>query len=464
MKLKKSIKYRFRLLIVASILLTTFLTYQLLIVFYSKSNENFLKNYYSDILAKYEKDFANTKGAITLFDPDLNMKIYGFDDVEAIEERIPNSVDQNKIISVSQKKELESGKTVINKIKTTDGKLELQVFIHPIIENNKIVKVLFLHIHINSSGKRVQEEYYSFMTIFLALLSASITVFISRNLFKKPFDQLEGIRLATIEVSKGNLDAQILNYSSDELGELSEEFNTMSTKLKNEQIRVKEFMEDFSHEIKTPLALVKNYNQALMDNIVHSQEEKQKCYHVINRETNRLQKLIQNFLDFTKLDANSVELKRQPIVFAQSVEDIMMKYELTFKEKNIKLDMKLDYDIIISADEDRLEQIIQNIIQNAIRYSKGNPRIEMTMERTDKTCVLAIADNGIGISKEDLSTITNRFVRVNKVRSRKESGTGLGLSIVEKLMDLHGGKMTIESQLGAGTTVKLEFPVLEADD
>ena len=464
MKLKKSIKYRFRLLIVASILLTTFLTYQLLIVFYSKSNENFLKNYYSDILAKYEKDFANTKGAITMFDPDLNMKIYGFDDVEAIEERIPNSVDQNKIISVSQKKELESGKTVINKIKTTDGKLELQVFIHPIIENNKIVKVLFLHIHINSSGMRGQEEYYSFMTIFLALLSAGITVFISRNLFKKPFDQLEGIRLATIEVSKGNLDAQILNYSSDELGELSEEFNTMSTKLKNEQIRVKEFMEDFSHEIKTPLALVKNYNQALMDNIVQSEAEKQKCYYVINRETNRLQKLIQNFLDFTKLEANSVKLEKQPFVFAQFIEDIMVKYELTFKEKNIKLDMKLDYDIIISADEDRLEQIIQNIIQNAIRYSKGNPRIEMTMERTDKTCVLAIADNGVGISEEHLSTITNRFVRVNKVQSRKESGTGLGLSIVEKLMDLHGGKMIIESQLGVGTTVKLEFPVLEADD
>ena len=107
-----------------------------------------------------------------------------------------------------------------------------------------------------------------------------------------------------------------------------------------------------------------------------------------------------------------------------------------------------------------MEQIIQNIIQNAIRYSKNEACVSITMNRKETTCVLAIADNGVGISEEHLSIITNRFVRVNKVRSRKEGGTGLGLSIVEKLMELHEGKMIIESQLGVGTTIELEFPVL----
>jgi len=330
------------------------------------------------------------------------------------------------------------------------------------MQENKMEKILFMHVPFNNLKER--GALFSSVTILLAILSASITVIISMKLFKKPFNQLHNIKLATIEVAKGNLDAQVLNHSNDELGEFTEEFNYMSTALKNEHTRIKEFMEDISHEIKTPLALVKNYNQALMDQIVQSEEEKQKCYHVIGRETNRLQKLIQNFLDFAKLNAQSVELESHPIVLAQIIEDIMIKYELTFKEKNIKLDMKLDYDVIILSDEDRLEQIIQNIIQNAIRYSKSDPRIEITMESTEDTCVLAISDNGIGISEEHLSVITNRFVRVNKVRSRKESGTGLGLSIVEKLMVLHGGKMTIESQLEVGTTVKLEFPILNCND
>ena len=141
-----------------------------------------------------------------------------------------------------------------------------------------------------------------------------------------------------------------------------------------------------------------------------------------------------------------------------------MKYELIFKDKNIKLEMHLDYDVIIFADEDRLEHIIQNIIQNAIRYSKEDTRIDITMERQADNCILAISDNWIGISEENLSLITNRFVRVNKVRSRKESGTGLGLSIVEKIMELHEGKMIIESQLGAGTTVKLVFPAVQDEE
>jgi len=462
MKFKKSIKYRFRLLIVASILLTTILTYQLLVVFYSHCHERYLTNYYRSLLVEIENDYTHIKEATKWTESNLNLKIHTLDSIEALRVRIPNSIDSNKVISVNQKKMLESGHTIVNRIQTVDDKLQLLVFIHPIMQENKMEKILFMHVPFNNLKER--GALFSSVTILLAILSASITVIISMKLFKKPFNQLHNIKLATIEVAKGNLDAQVLNHSNDELGEFTEEFNYMSTALKNEHTRIKEFMEDISHEIKTPLALVKNYNQALMDQIVQSEEEKQKCYHVIGRETNRLQKLIQNFLDFAKLNAQSVELESHPIVLAQIIEDIMIKYELTFKEKNIKLDMKLDYDVIILSDEDRLEQIIQNIIQNAIRYSKSDPRIEITMESTEDTCVLAISDNGIGISEEHLSVITNRFVRVNKVRSRKESGTGLGLSIVEKLMVLHGGKMTIESQLEVGTTVKLEFPILNCND
>ena len=462
MSLIKSIKSRLRLFIIATILLTTFLTYHFLNAFYLNSHEKYMKAYISDLLAEIPKDYNHIQEAIDWTKANLNLNIYVLDNAEDLMARVPSTIDKNKVLSVSDQQQLEQGNIVINKIKTVDPELNLLLFIHPIIKDNKIENFLFLHVPINNM--KDVELAFSRITILIAILSAGIAIMIHQKLFGKSYNQLLDIKLAAIEVSRGNLDTRIAKDSSDELGEISEEFNTMSTTLKKEQSRIKEFMEDFSHEIKSPLALVKIYNQALIDNIIQTPEEQQKYHHLIDRETNRLQKLIQNFLDFAKLDAQSVELERLPIVFAQSLEDIMMKYELTFKEKNIKLDMKLDYNIIISADQDRLEQIIQNIIFNAIKYSKDEPRINIIMERKAETCVLAISDNGLGISEEHLSVITNRFIRVKKVRSRKESGTGLGLSIVEKLMDLHGGKLTIESQLGVGTTVKLIFPVIEAED
>ena len=458
MKFRGTLKLKSILLITVSVLLSIFLMYNFSKEFYLHSDEKQLKTYISGLLTEIGEDLDHIEESLDWTLENLNLTFYVRDDVEHLLNSVTSNIDNKKVLSDSDIQQLERGNTVINKIKTQDFALDLLLFIHPIIENNEIEKLLFVHVPANNMEG--SEGVFAGLTTLLAILSIGITMMITMKIFGKSYRQLQDIKLAAIEVSKGNLDAKIYENSRDEVGEITEAFNVMSTKLKEEQNRTKEFMEDFSHEVKTPLTLVKNYNQALIDNIIATPEEQQKGYHIINREMNRMQKLIQNFLDFTKLNAQSVELVKHPIVFAQTVEDIMSKYELIFKEKNVKLDMRLDYDVIISADEDRIEQIIQNIIQNAIRYSKDEACISITMEPKETTCVLAISDNGVGISEEHLAIITNRFVRVNKVHSRKDVGTGLGLSIVEKLMELHKGKMIIESQLGVGTTVKLEFPIL----
>ena len=458
MKFKSTIKLKALLLVTMPVLLSTFLMYNFSKDYYLYSNEKHLKTYLSSLLTQIGEDADHIEKSLDWVLSNLNLTIYVRDDVESFLADVPSYVDKKKVLSDSDLQQLKSGNTIINKIKTHDFGLDVSLFIHPIIENNKIEKILLLHAFSNSMIGN--EEVFASQTILFAILFVGLLIFIYQIIFKKSWNKFDDIKLATIEVSKGNFDAKIHDSSRDELGELTELFNAMSTKLKDEQNRTKEFMEDFSHEVKTPLTLVKNYNQALLNNMIQTPEEQRNCYHLIDREMNRMQRLIQNFLDFTKLDAQAVELVKQPIVFAQNVEEIVSKYELVFKENNVTLDMKLDYDVIILADEDRLEQIIQNIIQNAIRYAKDEPYIRITMETKENTCVLAIADNGVGISEENLAIITNRFIRVNKVRSRKEAGTGLGLSIVEKLMELHGGKLSIESQLGEGTTIKLEFPIL----
>ena len=457
-KFKMPINLKSALLISFSIVLSIFLSYKISKSLYLYTDEKQLKAYISEVLTRVGNDYDHIEESLDWTRENLNLTIYVIDDVETLLSKIPSNIDKNMVLSNSDIQQLKSGNIVINKIKAYDHSLDLLLCISPIIENNKIESLLFLHFPANNMEG--SEGVFALLTILLAILFAGCTIWIHSKVFKKSYYQLKDIKSAAIEVSKGNLDAKIQKNSSDEVGEITEVFNVMSSNLKTERNRVKEFMEDFSHEVKTPLTLVKSYNQALMDHIIQTPEEQHKCYHLIDREMNRMQNLIQNYLDFSKMDAQSVELVKQPIVFAQTVEDVMSRYELIFKENQVKLDMRLDYDVIISADADRLEQIIQNIIQNAIRYTKDEPLIRITMEQKETTCVLAISDNGIGISEEHLAVITNRFVRVNKVRSRKEGGTGLGLSIVQKLMELHEGKLFIESQLGAGTTFGLEFPIL----
>jgi len=443
-----------------SILLSTFVTYGCLKEFYIKLDEKQLKTYITTLLTTLGENFDHIEESLDWTIQNFNLTFSVHDNVESLLAKVPPDIDNNRVISDRDIQQLEKGNTVINKVKTHDLAMDLLLFTHPIIKDNKIENLLFLHVPANNMEKN--DDVFALLTISFAMLSIMITIMFAIGIFGKSYRQLQQIKLAALEVSNGNFDAKIDENSKDEVGEITEVFNMMSTKLKEEKNQTKEFMEDFSHEIKTPFTLAKNYNQALIDGIIQDPKEQQKCYHLIDRELNKVQKLIQHFLDVTKLNAQSVKLVKQPIVFAQTVENIMSKYELLFKENNIKLDLKLDYDVIISADEDGLEHIIQNIVHNAIKYSPENPSIQITMERNETSCILAISDNGVGLSEEHLSLITNRFVRVNKVHSRKEASTstGLGLSIVEKLMDLHEGKVIIESQSGVGTTVKLVFPIV----
>lgn len=459
MKYIRSLKQKSFLMIGITISITVFITYSILSVLYYDYHEYRVKTELTKLLEKLEQNLSNIHEAKDWLYRNVDMTLYLFEDAEDLVENIPFETNDTKILSTHDREQLENGQIVVKKMAITYLDHPALTLTYPILENGIIKQLLFIYYPIINQS--VNSIILLLCSLIFIISAAGATFIFAKQLFGKSFHQLKDIKQAAIEISNGNYDSKIWKSSTDEIGEVTEVFNMMSDALKDNQQRTKEFIEDISHEIKTPLTYIKTYNQALLDGIIQEKDDQTKCYRLIDRETNRLQKLIQNFLDFSKLDSQVVELNKQPIVFAQSIEDIMMKYEPIFTENNIQLNMTLNYDVIIDADEERIEQVIQNIVQNAIRYSKNEPCIRLSLEKQEDTCILAISDNGTGISKEHLSIITNRFIRVNKVRSRKESGTGIGLSIVEKLMTLHKGEMVIESELNVGTTVKLVFPLYE---
>ena len=466
MKLKYSLKLKSTLVLSVYIIITIILTYCVLNILYFKSHEKDISKEMISLMQMIEKDSdpIEIQESIDWISQNINHSVYLYETVEEMLELIPLDVNTDDLLSQQDIAKLEAGELITNglskKIKNTP--YTLLTFFYPVMKNDMLHYILFTYYPVQNMP--IEDLLYFLINLLLMILIITITFLWTKKSFMKSYLQLQDIKQAAIQVSNGNFNTKIWKNSTDEVGEITEVFNNMSVALKDDRNRIQEFMEDISHEIKTPLTYIKTYNQALMDGIIQDPKDQHKSYSLINRETIRLQKLIQNFLDFTKLDANAVELNRQPMAFAESIEYVMLKYEPIFHQKNITLHMHLDYEVIIDGDEERIEQVVQNIVQNAIRYSKEQPYINMVLEQHGDTCVLSISDNGIGISDEHLSVITNRFIRVNKVRSRKESGTGIGLSIVEKIMDLHGGKLLIESQLGIGTTVKLIFPILKSKE
>ena len=463
MKYIHSLKQKSILVVAIIISITILVTYSVLSFLYFDYHEQQVKTKLTILLQDLGQHPEHVNKAVEWLDQNVDITLYLFEDVEELLANLPFETNRQDIFSTQDLKQLANGQTVVNKMAITHLQVPILTFTYPILEDGKIEQLLFIYYPINhpSSGAII---LMAFLCIF-TFGAAGVIFILTKKIFGNAARQLKDIKQAAINISKGNYDTKVWTNSTDEVGEISEVFNMMADALKDNQRRGKEFLEDISHELKTPLAHISTYNQALMDGVIQDDDEKMKSYQLIDRETIRLQKLIQNFLDFTKLDAHAVELNQQPIVFAQSIEEIMMKYKRIFTQKNMQLNMSLNYDVIVHADEERIEQIIQNIIQNAIRYTKAQPGIiNITLDKQATSCVLSIADNGIGISEEHLAIITNRFVRVNKVQSRHESGTGIGLSIVEKLMDLHGGEMIIESQLDVGTTIKLIFPLYEESE
>ena len=195
--------------------------------------------------------------------------------------------------------------------------------------------------------------------------------------------------------------------------------------------------------------------------MIKENDEKNKYLKLINRESGRMVKLVEDLLDLSRLDADEYRLVKNPFPLAQLIEDFIIKYGPALKEKNISLTLELDPDIIINGDEGRLEQIFQNIIDNSIRYTESGGKISVILTKHSYGCKVEIEDTGIGIPEEDVNKLTERFYRVNKARSRADGGTGLGLAIVDKLVKLHDGKMEIASELGEGTTIRLYFPAVK---
>ncbi|RKD22205.1 PAS/PAC sensor signal transduction histidine kinase [Caminicella sporogenes DSM 14501] len=224
----------------------------------------------------------------------------------------------------------------------------------------------------------------------------------------------------------------------------------------------KEFVANVSHELKTPLTSIKSYTETLLNGALENKEIAKNFLSVVYSEADRMTRLVRDLLQLSNFDSKKVFFNKTKNDLVKLINNSIMKLDMTVKNKKQRLEFITKYDSLEGYfDYDRIEQVILNIISNAIKYTEERGKVEVFLEKEDNTAIIRVKDTGIGIPKEDLSRIFERFYRVDKARSRELGGTGLGLSIAKEIIEAHNGLIKIDSEVGKGTEVTIHLPLKE---
>jgi two-component system, OmpR family, sensor histidine kinase VicK len=222
----------------------------------------------------------------------------------------------------------------------------------------------------------------------------------------------------------------------------------------------RDFVANVSHEIRTPLTTVKSYIEALEDGAIESPDHARRFLSVISGETDRMVRLVSDLLQLSRLDAGRDTWKIAPHPLRDLVQKAAFRFTMQLQRRKVALAFEVPSNLVVTVDPDKLDQVFDNLISNAIKYTSEMGRIHVSAHRVSgKFILVQIADTGVGIPKSDLPQIFERFYRVDKARSRAMGGTGLGLSIAKTIIEKHGGQIRIDSEEGRGTTVSFTLPV-----
>ncbi|MBS4173318.1 ATP-binding protein [Bacillus sp. FJAT-49736] len=221
-----------------------------------------------------------------------------------------------------------------------------------------------------------------------------------------------------------------------------------------------DFIANVSHELRTPIAMLQGYSEAIIDDIAATEEEKKEFAKIIYDETLRIGRLVNELLDLARMEAGHITLYKEDTEIKPFVERVTNKFQGIARDKNVNLSFSMESAIrsSVDLDPDRIEQVLTNLIDNAIRHTQEHGTVKVIVDGKEKGISIHVQDNGSGIPEEDLPFVFERFYKADKARTRGKSGTGLGLAIAKNIVDAHNGNISVKSTIGQGTTFSFFLP------
>lgn len=247
-------------------------------------------------------------------------------------------------------------------------------------------------------------------------------------------------------------------YQKETISGIVAVFRDITEEKRMDKLR-KDFVANVSHELRTPLSMLQGYSEALLDDIAEDPKTRKELAEVILDESVRMKRLVNDLLDLAKLEARQIELERTTVNIVDTLETIIKKYRRLYPEKRFAVELPQQAEIYLYIDIARMEQVLINIIDNAIRHTEADGMITLAVS-VDDAVRIEIRDDGIGIPEDDVPFIFERFYKADKARTRSKSGTGLGLAISKNIIEAHQGDISVKSQAGQGCTFIIELPKL----
>ncbi len=309
----------------------------------------------------------------------------------------------------------------------------------------------------------VQEIYESLRDIQIKILAwlfivAAAVMLINALVLRTITRPIGELNTGIARMSQGDLSARVDVRGNNEFASLAKAFNSMSERLEQLDKSRSQFVSNASHELKTPLSTMKILIETLMYQEPMDPGMTKEFLTDVNKEIDRLNRIVSDLLTLVNIDSG-MKMNLADLDIGALLQEQVKRLSPLARENGIELDCAAREALEVNGDALKLQQVLYNIIDNAIKYTPRGGEVHCTLNRAGKKAVIRVADTGVGIPEEDLPHIFDRFYRVDKARSRETGGTGLGLSIVKQFVLLHGGTIDAKSTLGKGTTFIIELPL-----
>ncbi len=338
---------------------------------------------------------------------------------------------------------------------------QLSVFA-PITSNYKVRGYVVIHYPMQniivSCNSLLNISYL--MLVILFLLSLIILIFFTEMVYLP----LRKITEATEQYAAGNMHYEFQVESEDEIGYLAASLNYMASEIARAEDNQKKFVANVSHDFRSPLTSIKGYLEAMLDGTIPS-ELYEKYLNIVLNETERLKKLTDSLLTLNNLNMKGMMLQKSIFDINRIIRNTAASFEGTCKQKVIAIELILTGDeLYVTADMDKIQQVLYNLLDNAIKFSHQNSVIKIETTEKHSKVFISVKDSGIGIPKDDLKLIWDRFYKSDLSRGKDKKGTGLGLSITKEIINAHGEHINVISTEGVGSEFIFSLPVADSDE
>ena len=377
------------------------------------------------------------------------------DNLDDLSSYFPYKINYENLIGNEDRESLNKGAYIMKKGYVEELDREILGAIFPIKGETGLIGFIYIYVPL-AAIQDVFRESIPLLVIVGTLFFFLLFLGLNRT-WQSLFRPLQELQRLSTEVSKGNYSSRIETDRVDEIGQLAKAFNSMSLSLEEQEKRKKEFTSNLVHELRTPLTYIGGYTHVLKEKIYSSPEEAESYLTTIEKETVRLNKLINDLIELNHLQEELYVLAEEPIVIAQIILDTVDLFNILITEKRLELQVDIEEDLILVGDPKRIQQVFYNIIDNAVKYSFDRGKLGIQLKSEGEIVAFKVTNEGIVIPEEDINRIGERFFRTDKARNRTTGGSGLGLSIVKEIIRLHGGTFSIHSDTATGTTVTVRF-------